>query len=157
MRSNPGPFEPLIYLLQTPTIFRVVGIGGLAMFSILAFSISAADSGLGAVVLGLILLGALWYEASASICRRCRFYGTWHCAGQGMLVSRMFPRIEGGVSEPGVMLHGALAAAYLAWAMVWLWHSPMLGMLYTLWLPVAFISTTTPQGYSWRARKAEQN
>jgi hypothetical protein len=155
MRPNPGPFEPFIYLLQTPTIFRVVGIGGLAFFSIFAFSIAAAHSGIGAVVLGLILLGALWYESSTNICRRCRFYATWHCAGQGMLVSRMFQRIDAGASEFGVMLHAAVAAAYLAWAAVWLWHSPLLGVLYTIWLPLAFISTTTPQGYSWRARTAQ--
>lgn len=154
MRPNPGPFEPFIYLIQTPTVFRVVGIGGLVVFSFFAFGIAAAFSA-GAVLLGAILLGALWYESSARVCRRCRFYGTWHCLGQGMLVSWIFPRIEGGVSESGVMLHAALAVAYLLWAMFWLWHWLLLGVLYTIWLPIAFISTTTPQGYSWRARRAQ--
>jgi hypothetical protein len=152
MRPNPGPFEPFVYLLQTPAVFRLFGIGGLAVFSIIAFAIAGAH-GAGAFLLGVILLGVLWYESSANICRRCRFYGTWHCVGQGKIVSRIFPRIEAGVSETGLWMHGAIAAAYLLWAMVWLWHRPILGVLFTIWLPIAFISTTTPQGYSWRARK----
>jgi hypothetical protein len=155
VRANPGPFEPFVYLLQTPLTFRLLGIGGLALFSIFAFTIAAAHSGTTAVLLGLILLGALWCESSTRICRRCRFYATWHCLGQAMLVSQLFRRIEGGISEPGVMLHAVLAAAYLSWAMVWLWHRPLLGVLYTIWLPLALISTTTPQGYSWRAGKVQ--
>jgi hypothetical protein len=155
MRSNPGPFEPFIYLLQTRASYRILGLGGLAILSILAFSIAAAH-GAPAVLLGLILLGALWYESSANICRRCRFYGTWHCLGQGMIVARLYSRIGSGVSEGGVILHAAAAAAYALWLMFWLWHHPMLGVLATLWLPLALISTTTPQGYSWRARQAQQ-
>jgi hypothetical protein len=156
MRSNPGPFEPFVYVLQTRASYRALGLGGLALLSILAFSIAAAHSD-AAVLLGFVLLGALWYEASTNICRRCRFYGTWHCLGQGMIVARLYSRLAGGVSEAGVTLHAAVAAVYLLWALYWLWHWPLLGALFTIWLPLALISTTTPQGYSWRALKAEQS
>ena len=44
MRRNPGPFEPFIYLLQTPAMFRVVGLGGLILFSIFALSIASGHS-----------------------------------------------------------------------------------------------------------------
>jgi hypothetical protein len=152
MRINPGPFEPVVYLLQTPAIFRVVGLGGFVMFTILALTI-AGEHGIGAAMPGLLILGALWFETSANVCRRCRFYGTWHCMGQGMLVSRLFSRIESGVSEPGARLHFALAAILILYEMFWLWHSPMLGFLFTLWLPLAIITATSPAGFSWRAQK----
>src|ERR1035441_1198506 len=86
MRLNPGPFEPFVYILQTPIMFRVVGLGGLILFTIVALSIASEHSA-GAAIFGLALMGALWFEASSNICRRCRFYGTWHCLGQGMLRS----------------------------------------------------------------------
>jgi hypothetical protein len=152
MRINPGPFEPLIYLLQRPTSFRVLGLGGFAIFTILAFS-RAAVQGPAALALGIVLLGGLWIESTANICRRCRFYGTWHCLGQGMLAARIFPRIDRGVSESGVVLHASLAAAFVIYGLFWLWHSPLLGIAFTIWLPLAFISATTPSGFSWRARK----
>jgi hypothetical protein len=152
MRPNPGPFEPLIYLLQRPMSFRILGVGGLALFTVLALSRAAAHSA-GALAAGLALLGAFWIESTANICRRCRFYGTWHCLGQGMLAGRLLPRIDQGASEPAVMLHASLAAAYVLYGLFWLWHSPLLGFGFTLWLPIAFISATTPAGFSWRARK----
>src|SRR5208282_484573 len=153
MRLNPGPFEPFFYLLQTRLSFRVLGVFGLILFTILFFPIAAAHGTRYAIV-GLVLLGALWLESSAAVCRRCRFYGTWHCLGQGMLVARLFSRIEGGLSEPGVRLHAALAAAYVAYGLFWMWHRPGLGFLFTLWVALAFISVTTPSGFSWRARKS---
>jgi hypothetical protein len=153
MRINPGPFEPVVYLLQTPAIFRLVGLGGFVLFAILALVIAGEHSS-GAAMLGLLILGALWFEASANVCRRCRFYGTWHCMGQGMLVSRLFSRIESGVGELGAMLHFALAAIFFLYELFWLWHSPLPGFLFTLWLPIAIITATTPAGFSWRAEKA---
>jgi hypothetical protein len=153
MQLNPGPFEPLIYLLQTRAMFRIVGLGGLLLFTVLALS-RAASHGAGALLLGVILFGALWFESSTNICRRCRFYGTWHCLGQGMLVSKLFPRIDAGVSETGVIVHFALFAAYLVYGLFWLWHSPLLGFLFTIWVPIALITASTPNGFSWRARQA---
>ncbi len=152
MRPNPGPFEPFIYLLQTPISFRIFGVGGFALFTIFALSRAATHSA-SALALGLALLGALWIESTVNICRRCRFYGTLHCLGQGMLTARLLPRIDRAVSEPGVMLHAALVAVYIVYGLFWLWHSRLLGFAFTLWLPVAFISATTPAGFSWRARK----
>ena len=152
MRSNPGPFEPVWYFLQTPMSFRVLGIGGSAIFTISALAIAAAHSN-SALLLGLVLLGAFWLETSSNICRRCRYYGTWHCLGQGMLVSKIFWPIRGGVGDAGVMLHGAFAATYILYGLFWLWHRPLLGVLFTLWVPLAFVSATTPSGFSWRAGK----
>jgi hypothetical protein len=152
MRLNPGPFEPLVYLLQTPMMFRVVGLGGLVLFSIIALSIAGEHSA-GAVIFGLVLMGALWCEASTNICRRCRFYGTWHCLGQGMLVSKLFSRIDERLGESGTMLHGALLTAYFTYGLFWLWHEPMLGFIFTLWVPIGLITATAPAGFSWRALK----
>jgi hypothetical protein len=152
MRLNPGPFEPFVYLLQTPAVFRVVGLGGFVLFSIIALSI-AGEHRAGAAIFGLVLMGALWYEASTNICRRCRFYGTWHCLGQGMLVSRMFPRIDDRLGESGTILHGALLTAFFAYGLFWLWHEPVLGFIFTLWVPIALVTATAPAGFSWRALK----
>ena len=136
MRSNPGPFEPFVYLLQTPAMFRIVGLGGLALFSILALLI-AGEHGAGAALFGLLLMGVLWFEASTNICRRCRFYGTWHCLGQGMLVSKLFSRNDTKLGESGTMLHSALLAAFFAYGLFWLWHEPMLGFIFSLHLDVS--------------------
>ena len=152
MRINPGPFEPIVYMLQTPAMFRVLGLGGLVLFTVMAIAIAGEHSAASALI-GIALLGAVWLDASLNICRRCRFYGTWHCMGQGMLVSKLFSRIGRGVGESGVMLHAAVDAAFLLWGLFWLWHLPMLGFLFTLWAPLAFITATSPSGFSWRARK----
>jgi hypothetical protein len=105
------------------------------------------------VTLGLVILGALWFETSANICRRCRFYGTWHCLGQGMAVSKLFSRIDAGVGDSGAMLHALLEAAFFLYALFWIWHLPMLGFIFTLWIPVALITATSRVGFSWRALK----
>jgi hypothetical protein len=152
MRPNPGPFEPLFYFLQTPMVYRIVGIGGFVLFSLSFLAIASDHSG-GALLLGLLLLAAFWLESSVNICRRCRFYGTWHCVGQGMAVSKLFAPARGGIGEPGVMLHAAVAAIYVLYGLFWMWHEPLLGFLFTLWVPVAFISATTPTGFSWRAKQ----
>jgi hypothetical protein len=154
MRPNPGPFEPFFYLLQTPWSFRVLGVVGFAVFTLLFLTI-AGSHGTTYVMIGLLLLAAFWLESSTSACRRCRFYGTWHCLGQGMLTSRLFPRIESKLSEPGVILHASLAAAYVAYGLFWIWHRPALGLLFTIWVPLAFISATSPSGFSWRAKRSE--
>lgn len=154
MRINPGPFEPVVYLLQTPATFRLVGIGGMVLFAIAALTI-AGEYSAGAAMFGLLILGALWFEASTSVCRRCRFYGTWHCLGQGMLVSQLFSPIETGLSEPGVRLHFALVALFFLYQFFWLWHLPLLGFLFTLWIPLAALSATSPTGFSWRTRKSD--
>jgi hypothetical protein len=154
MRPNPGPFEPFFYLLQTPLSFRVLGVVGFVLFTILFLRI-AGSYGTAYAIIGLVLLGALWFEASTNACRRCRFYGTWHCLGQGVLVSRLFGRIESKLSEPGVIRHAALAAVYVAYGLFWIWHRPALGVLFTLWVPLAFISATSPSGFSWRAKRSE--
>ncbi|SRR5579875_27572 len=150
-RPNPGPFEPLVYLIQSPAFFRAVGLGGLALFTVLSLRI-AAGHGLGYFALGLILFIATWYDQTIAICRRCRFYGTWHCLGQGMLASRMFTRLENPLDDARVFVHFALTALFLIYGLFWLWHSIALGVLFTLWLPIAGLSATRPGGFSWRAR-----
>src|SRR5215469_16337108 len=152
MRPNPGPFEPFFYLLQTASAFRLFGIAGVVLFTIISLRIAGSYS-IGYALFGILLLGLFWYESSANVCRRCRFYGTWHCMGQGKLVARLFGRIESGLPESGVMLHAAVGAVFFAYCMFWIWHRPLLGVLFTIWVPLAFVSATSPAGFSWRAKK----
>jgi len=151
-RLNPGIFEPLIYLVQKPASFRLIGLGGLALFSILMLT-EAFAHGAGYGLLGLLLLGALWLETSQTACRRCRHFGTWHCLGQGMLVSRIFPRRSDGASEFQYQAHLGMLGLYLLYGLFWLWHDPLLGFLFTLWAPLLLISADVPNGFSWRARR----
>lgn len=149
-RVNPGIFEPLVYLIQKPPSFRVIGLGGLALFTVLMLS-QAFSHGAGYGLVGLLLLGALWLESSLTACRRCRFYGTWYCLGQGMLVSKIFPRIQTGASDWRYQAHLAMLGVYLIYGLFWLWHAPALGFVFTLWVPLMLISANAPNGFSWRA------
>lgn len=150
-RLNPGPFEPFVYLAQTPGAFRLVGIGGFALFTALALRAAASHSAL-ALLVGLLLFAAMWLESSLAACRRCRHYGSWHCLGQGMLVSKLFGRAAPGLSDGRVALHFAILGAFLLYGLFWLWHSLALGIVFTLWLPVAALSALPPGGFSWRKR-----
>jgi hypothetical protein len=149
-RFNPGIFEPLVYLIQKPRSFRLIGLGGLALFTVLML-VEAFSHGAGYGIAGLLLLGALWLETSLTACRRCRYYGTWHCLGQGMLASRVFPRVEGGASEFQYQVHLATLGVYLLYGLFWLWHAPALGFIFTLWVPLLLISADALNGFSWRA------
>ncbi len=154
-RPNPGPFEPLVYVIQSPGFYRIVGLGGFALFTVLALTIAAAN-GFGYFLIGLMLFVANWYDLSIAICRRCRFYGTSHCLGQGMMVSRMFSRLDNPIDDVRMWMHFALTALFLLYGLFWLWQSIVLGVLFTLWLPVAALSTLHPGGFSWRIRPASQ-
>jgi hypothetical protein len=57
------------------------------------------------VALWLAMLAAWWLEASLTVCRRCRHYGTWHCAGQGMLVSKIFAKKPSGLPKWRIVAH----------------------------------------------------
>jgi hypothetical protein len=153
-RLNPGPFEPLVYLIQTATFFRLVGIGGMAIFSI-CFLYIAASHGLIWAVLGLGIAGVFWLESSLTVCRRCRFYGTWHCLGQGYVASRLFDRRPPGLSTMRTNVHLGLLGLYLAYGLFWLWHRPLIGLAFTLWIPLLLLSATTPRGFSWRQPSAD--
>jgi|SRR5690348_2179656 len=154
-RLNPGPFEPVVYLIQTPLAFRIVGVGGAALFA-LSFLTIAVHHGAGYAIFGLVLLGAFWFESSMTVCRRCRFYGTWHCGGQGVLVSRLFDARAPGVADPRLYLHAAIAIGLVLYGLFWIWHRPLLGAVFTLWLPLAILSAIPPNGFSWR-RPPEQS
>ena len=154
-RINPGPFEPLIYFLATPFAFRVVGIGGLVLFTVL-FLYQAGHYGDRYVVAGFIMVAALWLESSLNVCRRCQHYATFHCAGQGYLASLVVNPIRGGISELRTYLHFAVAAMYILYGLFWLWHSPLLGFLFTLWVPAAIITAIPLNGFSWRVRDASR-
>lgn len=152
-RLNPGVFEPLVYLVQKPQSFRLIGLGGFALFSVLMLY-QAFSHGAGYGLLGLLLLAALWLESSLTACRRCRYYATWHCLGQGMLASKVFPRVQGGASEWQYHVHLATLGTYLLYGLFWLWHVPALGIIFTLWVPLLLMSADAPNGFSWRAKRA---
>jgi len=59
MRPNPGPFEPFFYLLQTPWSFRVLGVVGFVLFTLLFLRI-AGSHGTAYLMIGFLLLGAFW-------------------------------------------------------------------------------------------------
>jgi hypothetical protein len=149
-RRNPGPFEPIIYLIQTPSFFRIVGLGGLVLFIIVALG-KAAAHGAGAFTLGLVLIAALWLESSLTACRRCRHMGTWHCAGQGILAARLFSPRPPGLAPARVIAHFGLVAIFLLYGLFWVWHGIAAGIVFTLWMPLFLISAIPGQGFSWKS------
>lgn len=151
-RLNPGVFEPLVYLVQKPESFRLIGLGGFVLFS-LVMLVQAFGHGAGYGLLGLLLLAGLWLESSLTACRRCRHYGTLHCLGQGLMVSKIFPRVSGGASELQFQAHLAMLGAYVLYGLFWLWHAPLLGLVFTLWVPLFLISASVRNGFSWRAKR----
>jgi hypothetical protein len=118
MRINPGPFEPFVYLLQTRRSFRIIGIGGLILFTILFFAI-AWPHGASYVIVGIILLAA-------------------------MLFARTLGRTGAAVGASETTLDAVLVAIYILYGLIWMWHRPALGVVFTLWAPLAFLSTTSP-------------
>ena len=44
-RINPGPFEPFVYFVQTRPFYRLVAVGGFALFTIFALHEAALDGG----------------------------------------------------------------------------------------------------------------
>lgn len=155
-RRNPGPFEPIRYIIQTPGFFRVFGIGGLVLLTIVAL-VRAAAHGAGSVLLGLVLLGGLWAESTFTVCRRCRHFGTWHCAGQGMITARLVGKAAPGISEARATLHFVLVGLYLAYGLFWAWHGIATGVIFTIWAPLFLLSAIPAGGFSWRtARQPSQ-
>jgi hypothetical protein len=149
-RKNPGPFEPIVYLIQTPAFFRIVGIGGLVLFTIVFLGKAAAHSA-GAFAIGLALLAAMWIESSLVVCRRCCHFGTWHCGGQAKIVARFFTPLPPGIGEPRTMLHFGLLALYLIYGLFWTWHGVATGILFTLWVALFVMSAIPANGFSWKA------
>jgi hypothetical protein len=148
-RINPGPFEPFIYFAQTRPFYRLVGVGGFALFTILALREAVLHGALPFLLLAG-LFAANWLDMSLTMCRRCRRYATWHCGGQAIIVSKLFAPRPPGVSGARMTLHLMLTAAFLLYALFWLWHSIALGVIFTLWLPLAAVSAIAPGGFSWR-------
>jgi hypothetical protein len=149
-RKNPGPFEPIIYVIQTPAFFRIVGMGGLVLFTIVFLGKAAAHSA-GAFLLGIVLLAALWLESSSTACRRCRHFGTWHCGGQAKLVARFFTPLPPGISQPRALMHFALIGIFLIYGLFWTWHGVFSGIVFTLWAALFTISAIPAQGFSWKS------
>jgi hypothetical protein len=155
-RINPGPFEPFIYFVQTRQFYRLVAVGGFVLFTALALREAALDGGALPFFVLLGLFVANWLDMSLALCRRCRHYATWHCRGQAVLVaklsavSRLFARKPAGVSAARVVLHLILTAGFLLYGLYWLWHSIALGVIFTLWVPLAALSAVAPGGFSWR-------
>jgi len=125
-------------------------VGGFVLFTILALRAAALNGG---AVPFFVLAGLFvgnWLDMSLTMCRRCRHYATWHCGGQAVLVSRLFAQKPPGVSDTRVTLHLILTAAFLLFGLFWLWHSIALGIIFTLWIPLAAVSVIAPGGFSWR-------
>ncbi len=118
MRINPGPFEPFVYLLQTRRSFQIVGIGGLILFTVLFLAI-AWPHGASYVIVGIVLLVA-------------------------MLAARTLGRTGNDIGASNTTLDAALAAIFILYGLIWMWHRPALGVVFTLWAPLAFLSTTSP-------------
>ncbi|MGC1679314.1 MAG: hypothetical protein WA740_17415 [Candidatus Binataceae bacterium] len=118
MRINPGPFEPFVYFLQTRGSFRIIGICGLVLFTIL-FLLIAWPHGAGYVIVGLILLAA-------------------------MLAARTLGRTGNDIGASNTTFDASLAAIFILYGLIWMWHRPALGIVFTLWAPLAFLSTTSP-------------
>lgn len=148
-RRNPGPFEPIIYVIRTPAFFRIVGVGGLVLFTIV-FLCKAAVQSAGAFAIGIALLAALWIESSLTICRRCRHFGTWHCGGQAKIVARLFTPLPPGIGQPRAILHFGLIAVYLIYGLFWMWHGIANGILFTLWAALFVMSAIPSDGFSWK-------
>jgi hypothetical protein len=90
---------------------------------------------------GAVLLG-WWFEASLTVCRRCRHYGTWHCAGQGMIVSKVFSKRPAGLPLWRVVAHFAADAVAFFYPQYWLvtqlgWGYALASWLYLVFLVVA--------------------
>ena len=149
-RRNPGPFEPIRYLIQTPAFFRVVGIGGLVLFTMVFLGKAAAHSA-GAFICGLAILAALWLESTLTVCRRCRHFGTWHCAGQAIIAARLFKPLPSGLGQPRMMLHFGLVALYLIYGLFWMWHGVATGILFTIWAALFVMSAIPADGFSWKS------
>ena len=147
---NPGPFEPIRYVLQTPAFFRVVGLGGLLLFTLVFLGKAAAHSA-GAFLGGLALLAVVWLESTLTACRRCRHFGTWHCGGQAIVAARLFTPLPPGLGQPRVMLHFALLALFLLYGLFWIWHGVATGILFTLWAALLVISAIPAAGFSWKS------
>src|SRR5271168_3374376 len=126
-RHNPGPFEPVVYLIQSPKFFRIVGMGGFALFTFLSLAIAAVH-GAGYFLIGLLLFAANWFDLSVGMCRRCRHYATWHCGGQAIIVSRLFARSPTTIDDSRMRAHFILTALFILYGLFWLWHSALLGL-----------------------------
>ena len=87
---------------------------------------------------------AWWVEASLTVCRRCKHYGTWHCAGQGMLVSKLFSRRPAGLPRWRIVAHFVLDAIAFLFPQYWIitrlggWVS-LLSMLFLVFMIVASV------------------
>ena len=155
-RINPGPFEPFIYFAQTRQFYRLVAVAGFAFFTILALREAALDGGAVPFFILAGLFVANWIDMSLAMCRRCRHYASWHCGGQAVIVSKLatvsklFAQRTPGVSDTRMTLHLMLTAAFLLYGLFWLWHSIALGVVFTLWAPLAAMSAIAPGGFSWR-------
>ena len=149
-RRNPGLFEPIAYIIRTPAFFRIVGIGGLILFTIIFLGKAAAHS-VGACFVGLALLAALWTESTLTVCRRCRHFGTWHCAGQAIIAARLVKPLPPGVGQLRATLHFGLAAIYLIYGLFWMWHGIPAGIIFTLWAGLFVMSAIPPDGFSWKS------
>lgn len=90
-----------------------------------------------------------WLEAGLTVCVRCKHYGTWHCAGQGMLVSKVFSRRPPGLPRWRIVAHFVTDAIAFFFPQYWIvtrlgWGIAALTWLYLVFMIVASVPKNGP-------------
>jgi hypothetical protein len=138
----------LLDLLLSPVTFRVMAVT--APFYALAGAFALWRVGPAWLVAWAIFGVAWWFEASLTVCRRCRHYGTWHCMGQGMLVSRLFRRRTDTISRLTLARHALLDLVFFAVPVYGFWRfRPEAAVLAMAWIAIAAVSAWPKGGISY--------
>jgi hypothetical protein len=130
-----------------------------AMLLFPLFGLGAAVALLSGGVWPLAAWGAIlavwWFEAASTVCVRCRHYGTWHCAGMGMLVSKVMRRRPPGVPRWRVIFHFSVDAVAFFFPIPWIyWRFGAAGVALALAYLVFIVVASVPKsGPSYQKRQ----
>lgn len=95
--------------------------------------------GLTPLLVWAVIGGIWWLEASLTVCRRCKHYGTWHCAGQGMLVSKVFSKKPAGLPKWRIVAHFVTDAVAFFFPQYWIITQLGLGVAALTWAFLIFM------------------
>lgn len=121
----------LLDLWLAPKTFRLL-LSSFPLYAIIAV-ISLWERGIFPLLAWVGIIVAWWFEASLTVCRRCRHYGTWHCAGQGMLVSKVFSRRPPGLPRWRIVAHFLADAVVFFFPQPWIYWRFGLGVCAATW------------------------